>query len=67
MGCLLWPFRALWGLVTALLELTGRLVAVLLGVVLLIVGLALTLTVVGAVVGIPLAALGILLIIRGLF
>jgi hypothetical protein len=52
----LWPVVALW-----------RLVAVLLGVVLFIAGGLLTLTVVGAVAGIPLMIVGLLLIARGIF
>lgn len=64
---LLWPFYALWQLVTFILMATGRLVAILLGIVLLIVGIIISLTVVGAVVGIPLAGLGLLLLVRGLF
>jgi len=42
-------------------------VAVLLGFVLLVVGLIVTLTVVGAIIGIPLMLFGILLMLRGLF
>jgi hypothetical protein len=63
----LWPFVALWRLVTLILEMTGRFVAILLGFVLIAVGVLVSLTVVGAVVGIPLALFGLLLIFRGLF
>jgi hypothetical protein len=64
---LLWPFYAIWRLVAFILEITGRLIGVVLGLVLLILGLLVSLTVVGAVVGIPLMILGMLLILRGLF
>ncbi|GAB4479410.1 MAG: hypothetical protein Kow00124_25010 [Anaerolineae bacterium] len=64
---LLWPFWAVWRLLALLVELTGRLVAVLLGLALMIAGVVLSITVVGAVVGIPLAVLGLLLMIAGLF
>ena len=64
---LLWPFYAIWQLLTFVLAATGRLVAVLLGVVLLIVGIVLSLTVVGAIVGVPVAILGLGLMLRGLF
>lgn len=64
---LLWPFYAIWRLVAFILEVTGRLVGVVLGLVLLIVGLLVSLTVIGAVVGVPLIILGMLLILRGLF
>jgi hypothetical protein len=63
----LWPFVALWRLLAGIVEFTGRLVAVILGAVLMIAGIAVSLTVVGAIVGVPLAILGFLLILRGLF
>jgi len=58
---------ALWRLVTFILEMTGRFVAILLGFVLMAVGVLVSLTVVGAVVGIPVALFGLLLVFRGLF
>jgi hypothetical protein len=64
---LLWPFVAVWRLVTFILQMTGRLVAIVLGVVLLVVGVILSVTVIGALVGVPLGIFGILLIVRGLF
>ena len=64
---ILWPFVALWRLVTFILELTGRFVAILLGFLLIAVGVLVSMTVVGAVVGIPLALFGLLLLFRGLF
>ena len=63
----LWPFAALWRLVTWILELTGRFVAILLGIVFMIVGVIVTLTVIGAIVGVPLVLFGVLLVFRGLF
>jgi hypothetical protein len=64
---LLWPFYAIWRLVAFILQVTGRLIGVVLGLVLLVVGLLVSLTVIGAVVGVPLIILGMLLILRGLF
>jgi hypothetical protein len=64
---ILWPFIALWKLLAGLIGLTGRLVAVIIGAVLMLVGGIVSLTVVGAVIGIPLAVLGLLIILRGLF
>lgn len=61
------PFIALWKLIAGIVTLTGRLVAVILGFVLLLVGILVSLTVVGAIVGIPLAIVGFLLVLRGLF
>jgi hypothetical protein len=64
---ILWPFVALWKLLAGLISVTGRLVAVLLGAALMLLGGLVSLTVVGAVIGIPLAVLGLLIILRGLF
>ncbi len=64
---ILWPLYAIWRLVALVLELTGRVLGVILGLVLLILGTLLSLTVIGAVIGIPLMILGMLLILRGLF
>lgn len=63
----LWPFVALWNLVVYIVSLTGRLVAVILGLVLMLVGAILTFTIVGAIIGIPLAVIGLLLVVRGLW
>jgi hypothetical protein len=62
-----WPFVAVWRLVTFILEMTSRLAAILLGVLLMAWGVLISLTVLGAVVGIPLALFGLLLVLRGLF
>lgn len=64
---LFWPFVMLWKLIAKTVELVGRLAAFAIGVALLVVGALLTVTVVGAVVGVPLAAIGLLLIVRSLF
>jgi hypothetical protein len=63
----LWPFVALWRTLTFCVEATGRVLAVLSGFGLMVVGALLSLTVIGAIVGIPLAVVGFLLVIRGLF
>jgi hypothetical protein len=62
-----WPFVALWRFLTWILELTGRLVVIILGIVLMILGAVATLTVLGAIVGVPLIIFGFLLTLRGLF
>lgn len=49
------------------LTLTGRLVAVLLGLVLTVVGIVLILTDVGVEMGLPLALTGMLLVLWGMF
>ena len=63
----LWPFVAIWDLITWILQLTGRLVAAILGLVFMIVGAILTITVIGAVVGIPLIIFGFALMVRSIF
>lgn len=63
----LWPFAALWKLLAVIVEMTGRLVAMALGIVLIIVGVIVSLTIIGAIVGIPLAVVGLLLLLRGIF
>jgi hypothetical protein len=63
----LWPFVALWKLLAVIIELTGRFVAMVLGIVLIIVGVILSLTVIGAILGIPLAIIGLMLLLRGIF
>jgi hypothetical protein len=64
---ILWPFAAVWNLLALILNITGRVLAGILGVGLMIIGIALTMTVAGAPVGIPFAILGFLLIIRSIF
>ena len=64
---LLWPFIALWKLVAGIIAMTGRLVAAILGLALMIVGIIVSLTIIGAIVGIPLIIFGFLLILRGFF
>ncbi len=64
---LLWPFYAIWRFLTFILNIVGRLLCAILGLALMMGGVAVTLSVVGAPVGIPLAALGLLLLARALF
>lgn len=63
----LWPFAALWKLLAVIVELTGRFVAMVLGIVFIIVGGIVSLTIIGAIVGVPLAIIGLLLLLRGIF
>jgi hypothetical protein len=64
---LLWPFYAIWRLLTLILNLIGRVISALLGIALMAGGVAIALSIVGAPIGIPLASLGFLLLIRALF
>jgi hypothetical protein len=63
----LWPFVAIWKLLATIVEMTGRLLAMILGIVLMLVGFLVSLTIIGAIVGIPLAIVGFLLFVRGIF
>jgi hypothetical protein len=64
---LLWPFYAVWRLLTLVLNLVGRLLCSILGIALMVAGVLIAMSIVGAPLGIPLAALGFLLLIRALF
>ena len=64
---LLWPFYAIWRLLTFVLQVVGRLITALLGLGLMAAGVAVAMTFVAAPVGIPLAAFGFLLVIRAIF
>lgn len=64
---LLWPFYAIWRLLTFILEMIGRLLCALLGIGLMAAGVAISLSIIGAPVGIPLASIGFLLLVRAIF
>jgi hypothetical protein len=64
---LLWPFYAVWRLLTLILAVTGRIICAFLGLALMAAGVAITLSVVAAPIGIPLIVFGFLLLIRALF
>lgn len=63
----LWPFVALWRLLAMIVEMTGRFVAMVLGIVFIIVGVIVSLTLIGAIIGVPLAIVGLLLFLKGIF
>jgi hypothetical protein len=65
--CLLRPFIWLWNFIAFIVGLTGRLLAVILGALIMILGIVLTITIVGGIIGIPLIILGLLIIVRGLW
>lgn len=67
MTILLFPFKLAWDLAAFILQTTGRLMAILFGVVLMIVGVVISLTIIGMIIGIPLLLFGFALVIRGLF
>ena len=63
----LWPFAMLWHLLASIVALTGRFIAMVLGIIFIFVGVIVSLTLIGAIVGIPLAVIGLLLFLRGIF
>lgn len=63
----LWPFAAIWKLIAVIVEMTGRFLAMIIGILLMIVGGIISLTIIGAIIGIPLAIIGLLLFLKGIF
>jgi len=63
----LWPFAAIWKLIAVIVEMTGRFLAMIIGIILMIVGGIISLTIIGAIIGIPLAIVGLLLFLKGIF
>ena len=61
------PFVIVWSIFSFFLRLTGRLVAAVIGLVFMIAGIALSVSVVAAPIGIPLAIFGFLLMLRSVF
>jgi hypothetical protein len=66
-ACIFWPVTVLLRSVTFALALAGRLAAIGLGLILMMIGLILTITIIGGAVGIPILMFGFLLVRRGLF
>jgi hypothetical protein len=64
---ILWPFYAIWKVLTLILNITGRIICAILGLVLMAAGVAISLSIVGAIIGVPLASFGFLLAVRALF
>jgi len=64
---LLWPFKVLMDLIEGIIKLTGRLVAAVIGLAIMIVGVVLTALVITAPLGIPMIVFGFLLMVRGIF
>jgi len=64
---ILWPFYAIWKILTFILNVTGRIICAIVGLALMVFGVAISMSIVGAIVGIPLAMFGFLLTVRALF
>jgi hypothetical protein len=63
----LWPFAVMLDVLGLLLRLTGRVVAVMVGLTAMIAGAVVTVTLIGAPLGIPLFVVGLMLTVRGIF
>lgn len=57
------PFVALWNWLLSLSKALGRILALGLGFILIVAGLVISMTVIGAFIGIPLAIFGLTLVI----
>ncbi len=64
---IVWPFYAIWRILTFILELTSRIIAAVIALALMAAGVSITLSVIGAPLGIPIAVFGFLLLVRALF
>lgn len=64
---ILLPFKGIWYLILFFLKLPLRFLVGILGFAFMSVGIILTLTIVGAPIGIPLAIAGFLLLVRSVF
>jgi hypothetical protein len=64
---ILLPFVIVWSIFSFVLRLTGRIVAAVIGFVFMIAGIGLSVTMVAAPIGIPLAIFGFLLMLRSVF
>ena len=64
---ILWPFYAIWKILTLILNITGRIICALIGIAMMVAGVAISMSIVGAIIGIPLASFGFLLAVRALF
>lgn len=64
---LTWPFRMVWSLLGVIFLAAGKLLTLLLGLALAVLGVVLTGSIIGAGIGIPLLIFGVLLMIRSLF
>ena len=64
---LTWPFRMLWSLLGVIFLAAGKLLTLLIGLALAVIGVVLTGSIIGAGLGVPLLICGVLLMIRSLF
>lgn len=67
MKFILWPFMLIFNLISGIINLTGRFIGIVLGMVLMMLGLVATITIIGGIIGIPLIIFGFLLMIKSIF
>ena len=61
------PFRLIWAFIGAIFGFLGFVISAIVGIMLMGVGGLLTVTIVGAIVGVPLIIAGALLILKAIF
>ena len=66
MSLLLFPLRLVWGFIGFLFSFLGILLSLIIGGVVIIAGICLTATIIGAIIGIPLIISGFLLIVKSI-
>lgn len=64
---LVWPFKVLWSFVGIVFLAVGKLMSLVMGLVLTVIGVLLSATLVGAILGVPLILLGVTMMVRALF
>lgn len=67
MKLLFFPITLALNIVESLLKITGKLIVVLLGFIFTSIGIMLSVTIIGAIIGIPMLILGVTMIIKGIF
>ncbi|NMM63433.1 hypothetical protein HBE96_12230 [Clostridium sp. P21] len=67
MKFILWPFKIILSLISSIITLTGKAIGIILGLVIMILGMAATVTIVGGIIGIPLIIFGLLILIKSIF
>lgn len=67
MRILFWPVIMIWKVFGSLVSLTSRLLVAIFALLFMLVGVILTITIVGGIIGIPLFVIGTMLLLRSLF
>ena len=67
MGILLWPFQLIWVFISFLFGLMVAVISIVAAIVTIVLGVILTITLLGSFMGIPLIILGALLLLKTFF